>query len=379
MPDMKERPLQRPVLKTASEVLMGKKVTNYSNTSEGEVQELVADNIHEQYAAFAETDADKRPDLPAANGFTPDEMTFEEYSEYLSCAYKMKKKDGIVEAMAYTPGEETWVWCMTAHGYLNKMFQLVGNDRDAEVLIWHSYGPNFTGYIGAPDGQRDTSKPYTLMPEKDYIWRVYERMYHDGTHNIENQINIDIPTIGIWQGGGFHSEIAMLCDITIATEDAWTTEQHFRVNMVPGDGIQTCWRRLMGDKRFAYAELTGEIITAKKALEYGMINEIVPTKEDAIKRAYEIADLIMHSGTRQTRRLTIQYIRQRWKEAFAQELRPWFAAEMWNSISEESPHHPLYWEIPKAQAKAVLEAEKKGKIVKPRLGPFIEEDDPRRK
>ncbi len=40
---------------------------------------------------------------------------------------------------------------------------------------------------------------------------------------------------------------------------------HYRVNMVPGDGIQIAWRELMGRKRYAYAELTGEIITAQSA------------------------------------------------------------------------------------------------------------------
>jgi len=49
---------------------------------------------------------------------------------------------------------------------------------------------------------------------------------------------------------------------------------HFCVNMVPGDCIQIPWRELMGRKRFAYAELTGEIITARKALALGMVNEI---------------------------------------------------------------------------------------------------------
>ena len=61
---------------------------------------------------------------------------------------------------------------------------------------------------------------------------------------------------------------------------------HFRTNMVPGDGIQIAWRELMGRKRFAYAELTGEIITAKKALEYGMINEICEDVDAAYKRAW---------------------------------------------------------------------------------------------
>ncbi len=214
------------------------------------------------------------------------------------------------------------------------------------------------------------------MPEFDpkYNWTLYDHQYYDGTHDIESEVNIDIPTIGVWNGGSFHSDLYLLTDITLATEDAWTTDQHFRLGMVPGDGLQIVWRNLMGRKRFAYAELTGEIITARKALEYGMINEIQPDLESCYKRAWEIADLIMHSGTRQTRRLTTQMLRSPWKEDVAKELRGSFGVEMWNTLTEESPHEALYWESAKAEARANKEAEKKGKVVRPRIGEFIEED-----
>lgn len=256
------------------------------------------------------------------------------------------------------------------------MFELVGSDRDNEVLIFGGTGDNFFESIGPRDCYRDASKPFEFLDDTtpEYNWQLYDHQYYDGTHDIEAELNIDIPTIGIWHGGSFHSDLFMLCDITIATEDAWTTEQHFRLNMVPGDGVQIAWRNLMGPKRFAYAELTGEIITARKALGMGMINEIVPDLDTAYKRAWEIAQLIMHSGTRQTRRLTTQIIRKPWKEAVANELRGSFATEMWNTLAEASPHHPVYWECAKAEAAAVRAAEKKGKIVRPRIGEFIEED-----
>ena len=176
--------------------------------------------------------------------------------------------------------------------------------------------------------------------------------------------------ISVW----YYSDLYFFTDITIATKDAWTTDTHFWLNMVPGDGIQIAWRSLMGIKRFNYAELTGEIITAKKALEYGMINEIEEDVESAYRRAHEIATLIMRSSTRQTRRLTVQIMRWPWRKQIAEELRGSFATEMWNTLSEASPHYPLYWEAAKAQARATKEAEAKGKILRPRVGPFIEED-----
>ena len=63
-----------------------------------------------------------------------------------------------------------------------------------------------------------------------------------------------------------------------------------------------------------------------------------------------------------------------WKKDVTDELRDSFAIEMRNTVTEQSPHHPIYWEAATAQTQAVLAAEEKGKVIYPRLGAFIEED-----
>ena len=52
---------------------------------------------------------------------------------------------------------------------------------------------------------------------------------------------------------------------------------------VPADGIHNAFQELLGVKRAAYALLTGEAITAQQALEWGMVNEVVP-RERLISR-----------------------------------------------------------------------------------------------
>ena len=338
-------------------------------------QGITAEDIHERIPNFVDTDVDKRPDFPPSNGFMPREATFEEYSKELAPYFQMKLEHGILEARAHTRGEEL-IWSLPVHAHVHKLFEYVANDRDVEVMIFGGTGDNLFSSIGAHGGNRDESRPFMPMPEDDpdYNWTLYEHSYIDGTSDIEYQVNLPIPLITVWNGGGFHTDLVLLSDITLATKDAWTTEQHFRVNMVPGDGVQIAWRELMGRKRFSYAELTGEIITAKKAKEYGMVNEIHEDTETCYKRAWELAELIMHTATRQTRRLTTQVLRRPWKKDVVDELRDSFAAEMWNTATEASPHHPIYWEAAKAQARAVLAAEEKGKVIYPRLGKFVEED-----
>ncbi len=355
-----DRPIEKAVLRYVHE--------DYGNKK--------ADEINERLTPFAETDAGKRPDFPLANYIFPKDATFEEYSEILKPWFEMKLENGILEARAHTPGHPGFVWNLTSHMAVHKLFQYVGSDRDVEIMIFGGSGKDFFETIGPIDEYRDASKPFVPMDETEsrYNWQLLEHSYIDGTTDIEAQVNLPIPLITVWNGGGFHSDLYLYSDITIATKDAWTTDTHFRLNMVPGDGIQIAWRELMGRKRFSYAELTGEVITAKKALDWGMVNEIETDVESAYARAHELADLIMHSSTRETRRLTTAILRRPWQKSVYDELHGSFATEMWATLSEASPHYPLYWEGAKAQARATLAAEEKGKVVRPRLGKFIEED-----
>jgi len=330
---------------------------------------------------FTKSDAytwNKNPELDYhKKGLGKYTRSFEDYTAALKDEFMFKRENGILEARVHTNGEE-FEWGGCGHKAIHHMFTLVGEDHDNEVLIWGGSGKNFfrgikgDSEVADANGQKYDAKKDVDVDNK---YRLYEFSFYDGTNDIEGQIfDIEIPTIGVWNGSMFHSDLVFFNDITLATEDAWTTEMHFRINMVPGDGIQIAWRELMGRKRFQYYELTGAILTARKALEYGMINEIHADTEACYKRAWEIAELIMLSGTRVTRRLTTQILRMPWKEDIAKECRTSFAMEMWGTLSEESPHDNMLWRGAKAEAEAVLAAEKKGRVVYPRVGEFIEED-----
>jgi len=321
-----------------------------------------------------DSDYGKRKILPHEEVGTIPHVPFEEYSQKLKEHLLMKRKNGILEARLHTNGD-SMIWNAGPHQALHYFFDWAGRDPENEVIILGGTGKDFTKGIGRiKDGKWIAPVEFGSEPEE--AWKLYEYQYYDGTNDIEGQIfDVEVPTIGIWNGAAFHTDIPLLCDITLCTEDAWTTEMHFRVNMVPGDGIQIVWRELMGRKRYAYAELTGEIITARKALALGMVNEILPDTESAYKRAWEIAELIMHTGTRVTRRITTQILRKAWKEDIANELRNSFSTEMYVTATEHSPHTVNYWHWAHEEAKLVMEAEKKGKIIRPRINGGKEEDE----
>jgi enoyl-CoA hydratase/carnithine racemase len=303
-------------------------------------------------------------------------MTFSEYSEKLKDCLIMKRENGILEARLHTDGDSCQ-WGAQAHQGLHYFFDWAGRDPENELIIFGGCGKDLFKGIGRCDKKTGKWAPPTeFASAQDQAWKMYDLQYYDGTNDIEGQVfDVEVPTIGVWNGAAFHSDLVLFSDITLATEDAWTTEMHYRVNMVPGDGVQIAWRELMGRKRFAYAELTGEVITARKALQLGMVNEICTDTEAAYARAHEIAQLILSLGTRTTRRITTQMIRKAWKEDIANELRLGFSTEMFVTATEHSPHEVSYWKWAHEEAELVKAAEKNGKVIRPRVGGGQEEDE----
>jgi enoyl-CoA hydratase/carnithine racemase len=121
----------------------------------------------------------------------------------------------------------------------------------------------------------ETDEDGFALEEEDLAAWAYEYAYKDGRINVSSLVNdLEIPTIGLLNGPGFHSEIVLMCDISLMAEEATIFDLHYDIGSVPADGIHSCFQELLGVKRAAYALLTGEAFDAKTALEYGMVNEI---------------------------------------------------------------------------------------------------------
>ena len=209
---------------------------------------------------------------------------FEEYRETFKDFYRMERRDdGVLLVAAHTRGGPVQL-SVQNHRSLGQMLKTVGADPDNEVLILTGSGPDFM-MASDPAG--------FALEEADMEYWAYEYAYKDGRINVSALVNdVEIPTIGLLNGPGFHSEIVLMCDITLAAEDAVIFDLHYDIGSVPADGIHNAFQELLGVKRAAYALLTGEAISAQQALEWGMVNEVVP-RDRLIPRAYEIADHIM--------------------------------------------------------------------------------------
>jgi len=93
-------------------------------------------------------------------------------------------------------------------------------------------------------------------------------------------------------GGGL--ELALACDIRIASEDARLGFPEIRLGWLPGGGGGTqVLPRLVGEGMAMRLILSGRSITAVEAKEIGLVEEVVPVdqlKSEAMKLAEEIAE-----------------------------------------------------------------------------------------
>ena len=89
------------------------------------------------------------------------------------------------------------------------------------------------------------------------------------------------PVIGAINGvaitGGF--ELALACDVLICSPEARFADTHGRVGILPGWGLSQKLSRTIGIYRAKELSLTGNFLGAAQALEWCMINRIVPADE----------------------------------------------------------------------------------------------------
>ena len=95
---------------------------------------------------------------------------------------------------------------------------------------------------------------------------------------------------GFALGGG--CELAMACDIRVASDKAKFGQPEVNLGIIPGFGGTQRLPRLVGTGMAKYLITTGEMISADEACKIGLVEKVVPA-DDLIAEATKIAELIM--------------------------------------------------------------------------------------
>jgi enoyl-CoA hydratase/carnithine racemase len=90
-------------------------------------------------------------------------------------------------------------------------------------------------------------------------------------------------------GGGF--ELALVCDLVVASETAEFGQPEIMVGLIPGGGATQRLARSIGKHRSMELVLTGRRIDANEAHRMGLVNQVTPRKE-WMDRALELARLV---------------------------------------------------------------------------------------
>jgi len=104
------------------------------------------------------------------------------------------------------------------------------------------------------------------------------------------------PVIGAINGvaitGGF--EVALACDVLIASTSARFADTHARVGIMPGWGLSQKLSRIMGPYRAKSLSLTGNFLDARTAYDWGLVSQVVEPEAlmpTAMKLAADMASI----------------------------------------------------------------------------------------
>lgn len=169
--------------------------------------------------------------------------------------------------------QETW-------RMLQESFKKLDEDPNVKVIMLTGAGEK--AFIAGADlnALKVRSVLETLDSQNSAAARIIEK--------------VNKPTIAVINGYalGGGCEIALACDIRIASENAKFGQTEINVGIIPGAGGTQRLRNIVGQGRAMEMILTGDVISSEEAYRIGLVNKVVPQAdlyEEAEKIALKIA------------------------------------------------------------------------------------------
>ncbi|MFO0688856.1 MAG: enoyl-CoA hydratase [Myxococcota bacterium] len=167
---------------------------------------------------------------------------------------------------------------------LTRAFERAAAEPEARVVILTGSGKAFCAGVDLKEAA--TVSGETVVPgERPSVWRAMEACRR--------------PIIGAINGaaitGGF--ELALACDVLVASTNARFADTHARVGVIPGAGLSQRLSRAIGIHRAKYLSLTGNFLSAEQAYEWGLVSHVVPPEqleETALLVAKDMLSVLPH-------------------------------------------------------------------------------------
>ena len=157
---------------------------------------------------------------------------------------------------------------------------LTALDKNPEVRVIILTGNERAFAAGADIAQMVTASPIDQINDNRFrTWELLKLI----TKPIIAAVN------GFALGGG--CELAMSCDLIIAGDEAKFSQPEIKIGTIPGAGGTQRLTRAIGKSKAMMIVLTGEMIDAKTAYEWGLVAKVVPSLT-LLQESYELAKTI---------------------------------------------------------------------------------------
>lgn len=187
-----------------------------------------------------------------------------------------RSPEGVVTLRLHTDNGP-FVFNNTSFMDLVHAFEEVSLDPDNKVLVLTGTGDAFIKTLDFP----------TLGDMSDgLVWSIVGQKARRLSQAV---IGCEVPIVAAINGPiPVHSEIALLSDYVVSTEDAWFQDPHMNNGFAAGDGIQAAWMELIGVNRARPYLMLGHPLPAKVVHEAGAIHELLP-RDQVLPRAQTVA------------------------------------------------------------------------------------------
>ena len=198
------------------------------------------------------------------------------FDRYENLAFA-RNDDGVLVVRFHTAGGPI-VFTGQTHEDFPAALEEISLDADNKALVLTGTGDSFMAEIDGPS-LGEIFKP-----------TVWEKQRTEGGKVLQRLLDLPMPVVGVANGPAIvHSEYLLLADIHIASDRATYGDfPHPAFAITGGDGVQVVWEEVAGTARAKWLLWTGETIDADTALQWGVVNEVVPHAR-ALDRGIEIA------------------------------------------------------------------------------------------
>jgi enoyl-CoA hydratase/carnithine racemase len=176
--------------------------------------------------------------------------------------------------------------------FMSEMYEAVsGIEQKANVLVIVGVDKAFAAGV-------NVSEIHSHSYESAYLQNFIDAKW-------ECIFDVKIPVIaaisGYALGGGF--ELALMCDIIIASPKAMFGFPEVNLGIMPGMGGTQMLTRVVGPKIASEIIMTGRFIPADEAWRLGIVSHVTDSEGNVLDRALALAETIAEKSVMSTRKI----------------------------------------------------------------------------